>query len=260
MNQFVGLVSYLACSLEKGASGTPHLQGYLETVSKITLKGLIKKCGPLSGSHLEIAKGTLSQNLTYISKECSPWIYGKAMMPGKRTDLDDVKQLIDDGATIADLWQSNFALTLQYRRGFQEYTDSRTQTRHEPPTVHIYWGTKSGTGKTRDAYALSELLGQPFVHLGGLWFDGYTSQKLAIFDEFDGSDFSFAFWKRITDRYAMRVPVKGSSVNWSPVHLVFTSNVDPKQWWSGERMPELWFEQFTRRVSRIENYDEKCAE
>jgi len=51
---------------EVGESGTPHLQGYIEFPSPKTF-GTIQRLLP--GAHIERAKGTRKQNLTYCKKE-----------------------------------------------------------------------------------------------------------------------------------------------------------------------------------------------
>lgn len=66
--------SFYIFSEELGACGvTPHLQGYIELKVKQRPKGLF----PLS-THLELAKGTRSQNIEYIKKEGNPF-YSKGM-------------------------------------------------------------------------------------------------------------------------------------------------------------------------------------
>ncbi len=51
-------------SREVGASGTPHLQGYLEFIKKTRPKGSFN-----NRIHWEKAKGNASQNYTYCSKD-----------------------------------------------------------------------------------------------------------------------------------------------------------------------------------------------
>lgn len=258
MNSFAGHVTYLHVGTETGENGTPHLQGYLETKKKVTLSGLKKLFGDLQVSpHLEVARGTLQQNIDYCSKESPLIICGEPMKPGKRTDLDDIKRDIDEGMRMDGLWENHFSKMIQYRRGFEAYIDTRAKQRSEPPKVFIYYGDTSGTGKTRTAFSLAEEYGEPFVYMGGGWFDGYCGQRLAIFDEFDGRDLDFPTWKRLVDRYAMRVPIKGGSVNWGPEVIVFTSNFHYKLWWPGVPMPTQWIQQLERRVSLFRNFDEE---
>ena len=51
---------------EKGASGTPHLQGFLVARHQMTMTALKKL---LKTAHLEVMKGTIAQNKEYCSKD-----------------------------------------------------------------------------------------------------------------------------------------------------------------------------------------------
>lgn len=60
-------LKYVIWALEKGASGTPHYQGYLELVKKSKSAALIKnKARPL-GMWISPAKGTAAESFAYIS-------------------------------------------------------------------------------------------------------------------------------------------------------------------------------------------------
>lgn len=59
---------------------------------------------------------------------------------------------------------------------------------------------------------------------------GYSGQANVIFDEFRGGiDVSHIL--RWTDRYPVRVEIKGSSVPLLAERIWFTSNVDPREWY-----------------------------
>lgn len=66
--------------------------------------------------------------------------------------------------------------------------------------------------------------------MGKGWFDGYTGQRVALFDDYTG-DLDLDLFLRITDRYKCNVPVKGSSVYWNPEVIYFTSNINPTLWY-----------------------------
>lgn len=240
--------------LERAPStGQWHLQGYVETQGKCTLKKMIGTLpDSLKGSHVEIAKGDQASNIAYCSKEdVNPFTYGVPMKAGQRTDLESIKKKIDDGANMGQLWEEHFSQMLQYRRGFAEYADNRAAKRTDMPDVYIFWGP-TRTGKTFSAYEMAERLDQDTwsYDLPG-WFDGYCNHKFVIFDEFDGSTLSFAMWKRLCDRYKCKVPIKGGSANWNPRTIVFTSNFDPQQWWQNDVKPADWWTQVESRVKEI---------
>jgi len=80
-------------SLEKGESGTPHLQGFGRTDKKCNLSALKKLCNIC---HFEQKKGSVQQNIDYISKDPLDgphyWPDKEALLKddqGKRSDLTD---------------------------------------------------------------------------------------------------------------------------------------------------------------------------
>lgn len=82
----------LVYQLERGESGTEHLQGYLEFKSKRTLAGAKRLFGA-NGVHLEVRKGTRAQAIEYSRKVETridgPWEFGDMDLDtqGKRKDL-----------------------------------------------------------------------------------------------------------------------------------------------------------------------------
>jgi len=99
---------YLIVGKEVGENGTPHLQGYVEFENAMRLR--ITACKArfegmgLRGYHIEIAKGTASQNITYYSKDNDVIEHGERPKgQGKRTDLDVVCEDIAGGAGIRDI-------------------------------------------------------------------------------------------------------------------------------------------------------------
>jgi len=248
------LTTFVIIGLETGESGTPHWQGYLETDNRKTRTALSKWFSDTLNlnPHLERSKGTAIENIKYCSKDGHVLIgAGKPAIQGRRTDLEAIKLDIDNGKCYNDLWNDHFSHMCQYRKSFAEYIDSRNAKRTTMPDVFIYWGA-TGTGKTRKAMEFSD---DPFIYMGGGWFDGYTGQSVAIFDEFEGGDVPFELWKRLCDRYPLRVPIKGGSVNWNPRIIIFTSNRDPRNWWRDVDKPDGWWDQFQRRTKEIVHFN-----
>lgn len=252
-----GTLRYIIVGKEVAKSGTPHYQIYLETKKKITIAGLKRILG--STPHIEVAKGNWEQNREYCSKELIVMEKGSAITSGERTDLQLVKEAIDNGASYEDLWDKYFDKMVQYRKGFEEYSNLKRLRRAEPPKVYIWHGV-TGTGKTRGAFemARTDYDDSFWVWPGGSWFDGYRGQRVAIFDEFHGGDeqsLPFSLWKKLCDRYPLTVPVKGGFTNWAPEVIIFTSNIHPDFWWPGEKAkPVGWKDQFNRRCFEIKEF------
>ncbi|GFN87277.1 replication associated protein [Plakobranchus ocellatus] len=70
------ICSYLVYGRENTKTNTPHLQGFISLTTKQRFTALKKLLGDTA--HIEKARGTDQQNLTYCSKEDpSPFVYGK---------------------------------------------------------------------------------------------------------------------------------------------------------------------------------------
>lgn len=251
-----GVVQYMVFGYEIGESGTPHLQGFMQLKSRKTFQQVKGILGNQPHIEMKSRNSTAKQAADYCKKDGNFVEFGELIGQGRRTDLEKIKEQIDSGATMESLWDSNFSLMLQYRKGFAEYIDLRSSKLvREPPRVFVFYGT-TGTGKTRRAHAC--IPESTWVYPGKGWFDGYHGQRVAIFDEFDGSCVTFAFWKQLVDRYNIRVPIKGGYVSWRPEIIIFTSNIPPTGWWRDERerLPLGHREQFDRRVERVVEMNE----
>nr|DAV46089.1 MAG TPA: Putative viral replication protein [Cressdnaviricota sp.] len=88
---------------ERGDSGTPHLQGYLEFSAKRALPFL--KSGVSNRAHFEVARGSAAENVTYCSKQDpDPFQCGEpracstaAARSSLRERCDEAIQLARDG-------------------------------------------------------------------------------------------------------------------------------------------------------------------
>lgn len=220
-------VGYLVFGKE-GANDTPHLQIYLETKIRLRFNQVKTLLG--RRNHIEKRAGTAAQASDYCKKEGDWTEFGEISKPepGHRTDLDVLHRDLRGGATIATISDEHFASFMRYRRSIESYMNIHAKQRDFKTIVRVYWG-KTGTGKTRKAF--EESLVAPYVHPGGNWFDGYTGQHFAIFDDFGGSEFKLTYLLKLLDRYPMKVPVKGNFVEWKPKVLTITSNIDPKDWY-----------------------------
>jgi hypothetical protein len=82
-------VEFLIAGREVGASGTPHLQGFIRFRTRRTFQ-VVQRLLP-QGCHIEVARGTPEQNRAYCSKEdASPFVRGTCpeAAQGKRSDIE----------------------------------------------------------------------------------------------------------------------------------------------------------------------------
>ena len=99
---------YLIYSYEIASTGTVHIQGYVSFQSAKKLSFMTKH---LPGAHFEIRRGSHQQAKNYCRKTedvtflDGPYEFGDdSDIPnrgGTRTDLDDIKKAIDEGAKIS---------------------------------------------------------------------------------------------------------------------------------------------------------------
>lgn len=227
-----GECSYLVFGDEVGESGTPHYQGYIEFPRRRRLNQVKALVSPRA--HLDRRKGSGIQAAEYCKKDGRFWEYGSISVPrpGRRTDLDEIRDIIKGGGSLEQVVEEHFGSFARYHRGIKaafSLLRNPTKKSRDPPEVYVYWGD-TGTGKTRSVYD-ENTVEEIWVYPGNNWFDGYIGQSVALFDEFSGSSIALTTLLRILDRYPMTVPVKGDHVNWNPKKVYLTSNLDPSDWY-----------------------------
>lgn len=241
--------TYLVYGLERGESGTPHLQGFVSFESRLRLtqiRELISTRG-----HFEIARGSPRQAAQYCKKDGDYHEFGTPPDgQGTRNDIQEVQKRIIDGATKNEIRDEFFAVYAKYPKAIDSYISDLEPKRTWETEVIVYWG-KTGKGKTRAVFEFINLE-DIYVHPGDSWFDGYNGQPVALFDDFNGSEFKLSYLLKLLDRYPMKVPIKGSFVNWRPKHIFITSNKDPNTWY--ENAHEEQRNALFRRINKIREF------
>lgn len=234
---------YLIYSYEMASTGTVHIQGYVSFQSAKKLAFMTKH---LPGAHFEIRRGSHQQAKNYCRKTedvsflDGPYEFGDdSDIPnrgGTRTDLDDIKKAIDEGAKMEDLWDKYFKTTTRYYKAFEQYLDIKSKHREfkdgEKPKIVILWG-QSGTGKStraRKEYPNAYWLTKPSQNTSTVWWQGYSGEEVVVFDEFYGW-IPYDLLLRILDFYQVTVEKKGSSAKLAAKTFVFTSNKHPDEWY-----------------------------
>jgi len=240
---------YLVWGFETApTTNVKHLQGYISFPER-QRPSQIKKF--LRRAHLEIAKGNASQNQEYCKKGGDFEEYGpQPAARGARTDLANLQERIKSGASRHDIRDEFFNLYVRYPKAIDNYIAELAAPRQWETNVVVYWG-KTGAGKTRAVFAFADVE-SIYVHPGDQWFDGYVGQPVALFDDFNGSEFKLSYLLKLLDRYPMKVPVKGGFANWIPKNIFITSNKDPKEWYTGahEEQRKALF----RRIKEIKHF------
>jgi len=208
-------------------------------------------------AHIEKMKGNFAQNEKYCSKEGKLIEFGERPKQGKRTDLIEVKRLLDEGKRpmeIADEYEEHFSTVMKFSKGMSEYSDYKRrkllQNDRSQPEVYIRWGPP-GTGKTRwvdDNYGTNW---SRVPDNKGQWFD-HCDSDVVLFDDVKIDEVPpIGKILQLTDRYPIQVAKKGGFITWKPRVIVFTSNYPPEQWWNLSYNDKN-YQAFMRRVTKIE--------
>lgn len=239
---------YLLCGEEVGDVGTAHIQGYVQ-LKKQTLLTTLKKRWPRA--HLEIAKGSPKQNYDYCTKEGKSHEHGEMLKgQGARSDLNEVKRIIDQGGNIGDVRESSYSSFIRYQRAIIADVEYRRPDRAVTTEMVIYWGV-TGSGKSHRA--ITEFP-EAYWKTRGEWWDGYDGHETVIIDEFYGW-ISIDFMLRVADKYPLQVPIKGGFRKFVAKRVIITSNRHWNFWWPNVTNQAVW-DAFERRITRCEEFTE----
>lgn len=246
------------------STGKEHYQCYVEFKQPQRPTGAQRLVG--GNGHFCVRSGTREQAIAYCKKEESAvpdsWReFGDASRTGeerktqgKRSDLDDIAEAIQDGSQPDDIAEQFPKSYIRYHRGIEKLHQavSRRTKRSWATDIVIIWGP-TGTGKTRQVFARE---GADNVYVkpsdgakASTWFDGYTGQRVVLIDDYVPGQYSIGQFLVWADRYPCQVPVKGGFVNFIPRRIYITSNYDPAEWWPASESASV--PAFNRRVSEI---------
>lgn len=255
---------YWCFGKEVGEGGTPHLQGYFEfpNNTKVRLSAAqtrVQRLG-LMGFHLELAKGTAQQNITYCSKDGDFFQGGDPPRAhqGKRTDLDVVCDAIKDGDNMVDLIDKFPAQVVKFRSGLEYLLQTQRERRFFKTEVWWLWGP-TGSGKSRWAWDQ-----EPDAYMKcstHKWWSGYIGQESVIIDDYRPSkEMPFNFILNLFDRYPLSVETKGGMVEFVAKKIFVTSPYSPSmtcdhlEWVGAEQKAQL-----IRRVDHCVQFPQLAA-
>lgn len=244
-------IRYLVVGKEVGASGTPHLQGYVEFEKRVRLSSAKKLLG-VSRGHLERALGTGRQASEYCKKDDDYVEFG-TLLPGQghRSDLLRVYEIAESTHDPLAVLRECPGSFIKYWRGIEHVMELTSPPRDFRTQVVYVWG-RPGSGKSR--FVQEESLRLCNGRVAWLsdnslrWFDGFFSgAKGVVLDDFAGEP-RIEFLLRLFDRYPLRVPIKGGFLNWAPRIVWVTSNY-PIEHWYGDQ--DQHFIALMRRIDDI---------
>lgn len=262
-------IIYWCMADEVGEEGTYHTHIYLhgkDAVRFSTLKNRFKE------AHMEMARGTASQNMAYVSKT-GKWEHDLKSetrvdgtfeefgeMPverqGKRNDLDDLYAMIKQGLNDYEI--------LEQDPSYMLHMDKIERTRQtilqecyknewrELEVTYIYGDT--GSGKTRgvmEKYGYSNVFRvTDYLHP----FDNYKAQDVVVFEEFR-SGFRVSDMLNYLDGYPLELPCRYANKYACYTKVYIISNLPLSQQYQQLQMESYEsYRAFLRRIGSIWHY------
>ncbi len=214
--------AYIIYGKEKGASGTPHLQGYVHLPAP-NAASAVKKFIPKA--HILMCKGTPEENIAYCCKEdTDPVIYGAEPKTQQQVHKDKSARFIElaeagDFETIKEEMPARYAQ--QYRTMHMMATDKMVKPKDldEPCGLWIYGET--GSGKTHMARTEN---GTYYSKLCNKWWDGYQGEDCVIIEDMDPNHSKLAHHLKLwCDKWSFTAEVKGGTRSLRPKKVIITS-------------------------------------
>lgn len=223
-------------------AGLNHVHMVLEDSTTMRFSAIKKAYA--AGMHFEATKGNKQQAEDYIQKRPPFDEKGETVAylcfageirgaQGKRSDLDAVAAMIDEGRTPQEIMNEDFSYR-QYERMIRSafFAKRRKETPiHREVNVHFLIGD-SRSGKSYTYVTLCKDYGEDEVYFlsdyetGGL--DQYQGERILFMDEYKGQ-YPFSFLLVMLDRYKAQIHARFSNVYalWTEVYI--TSVFPPEE-------------------------------
>lgn len=247
-----GHYKYIVFQQERGAAGTPHLQGYAQRdrpTSFAAWKGFIG-----GRIHIEATRGTPQQNRDYCTKDADriPGTlvveHGEIPVPGERRDLSAfVEACKDPSKSLTDLIDEHGDSFLRYNRGALAIRSAFASVRTFKTRIFWFYGS-TGSGKTRAAH---EIAPGAYWKQNSPWWCGYDplTHDDVIIDEYRCDFSKFTFLLSLFDRYPLIVQPKGGNLNFRSRRIFVTTPLDPRATWNTRSDENI--QQLLRRIECI---------
>lgn len=260
---FKNKVTYYIYQIERGSSGTPHIQAYISfqrQVRETTVKAFFPRC------HMEVARGSPEQNKTYCSKEEGrvegPFEHGS--LPegqGTRNDLKEFRecvmreplseiQVYNRFPQIAARYRDFVRVSIEHGResrrletlpafnprpGWQAGLKAKLDLAANSRTVMWYWEDVGNTGKSFFALNYRDPQGGfGYVVTGGRHADiyaGFRDEKIIFFDwaRDNEENFPYRVIENFKNGYFLSTKYQVCAKRFEPVHVVVFANFPPDQ-------------------------------
>jgi hypothetical protein len=249
-------MDFLVFQIERGESGTPHIQGYVRFRNCKKLDAA-KNAIVCREAHMDISRGDEASNIAYCTKAegriAGPWTFGTAKpeagRKGARNDLTQVAEAAKT-MTLRQLAVEYPAQVLKYSTHIQKFQEliKAPVPVQRPVFVHVLWGA-TGVGKSHrirmnyppaDLYVISGHGRDPWGQ--------YEGERTVAFEEFDWSQWPIDDMKRLLDKWQVRLDARYTDKLARYTVVFITANTNPAGWYCMNGEPDR--QAFFRRISR----------
>lgn len=220
--------SYGIIGREVGASGTPHLQGYV--MFKRPYHFTTIKNRYLPRCHIEVSAGSADANRRYCSKDGDFTEIGSC--PSAKRTRDELgtefaRQLESGHDGLVSFANENPGTYYFSGHNLLRNALALAKPIHRP-NINVKWFVgKPGTGKSRAAH---EAFPEGYVKDPRTkWWNGYMMEKQVIIDDFGPGGIDINHLLRWFDRYKCLVENKGGMVPLMADSFIVTSNFMPSE-------------------------------
>lgn len=218
--------------------GTVHYQAYCEfkkPTSWSTVKGIFG-----DRIHIETARANSASNIRYCTKNTTRFTGGDICISGqwgtaKRSGgVVQAAIAVINGDKLPEIVDKFPGICLQNMEKVERFIAYNKGVRKEKPKVIILYGL-TASGKSQyviNHYGYDDVYWVAPPANGTVWWGHYMCEEVCVFDDFHEDWFSLMELMRILDSTPMLVAPKGGQVPFNSKTLIFTSNVDPRDWYS----------------------------
>lgn len=216
------------------STGTPHLQGYAYWSNPRSLRSII---GKLPGAHVEIARGTVDQNVAYCTKGGDYTEFGERPADDyDRGEEEKARWNRTLESTKKRAWTEIEAdIFIRYYGALQRIAnDFKPKVEPLASCCGIWIYGKSGTGKS---HAVEDAYPDHYKKGHNKWWDGYTGQAIAYLDDLGHGDkwLGEFYLKHWADKWPFQSESKGYSGPLRPSKFIVTSQFTIENLWGGDQ-------------------------
>lgn len=239
---------YFCYQIEQGEQGTKHYQGCIRLSTPMRLNSVKALLG-FETIHLEIAR-QWDKLILYCKKSETrlegPWEAGDAAAKKTASDKKDAisAALMRGETTMKQIALQTPGQIVTHGTGYMRLLTFKGSPIYKRLKVFLLLGS-TGRGKS---LSIRKIFPEAYILADNKnpWADGYCDQRELVIEEFGPGMMNINTMKRLLDKYAVSLPVKGGFVNGTYDTVIITSNNPICTWY--REASEVDMEALTRRI------------